>query len=79
MNILTADDDHYFRDMLQQALQKSGHNLFFAENGLEAWQLFKKTDMHIIISDWLMPHMDGLALCKKIRSVPKKITPISLC
>ena len=39
-----------------------------AENGLQAWELFEENEIDMVITDWMMPLMDGLDLCKKIRS-----------
>ncbi|OEU71877.1 MAG: hypothetical protein BA864_11110, partial [Desulfuromonadales bacterium C00003093] len=46
-----------------------GHRVLAAENGIKAWELFQQNDIEMVITDWIMPGMDGLALCKKIRSL----------
>src|SRR5579859_2629217 len=71
MRILIADDDLTSRLVLQATLKKLGHMVTSASNGLEALQAFDKQSVPILISDMLMPGMDGLELCRRIRSVPR--------
>ena len=69
MKILIAEDDAVSRMILRRAVEKVGHECLAAEDGDEAWELYRKTpDVDAIISDWMMPGMDGLELCRKIRS-----------
>lgn len=44
-----------------------GHNFVSAEDGRKAWELFNQQKFKMVITDWMMPHMDGLALCRQIR------------
>ena len=69
MNILLADDDLFSRALLNSTLKKLGHDPVMAANGEEALELFKKSYFHIVISDWMMPFVDGLALCRAIRNL----------
>jgi sigma-B regulation protein RsbU (phosphoserine phosphatase) len=57
--------------VLETSLKKRGHEVVALENGLKAWQAIEKQYFPVIISDWLMPEMDGLALFRKVRSVPR--------
>jgi two-component system NtrC family sensor kinase len=68
MKVLVADDDPLSRRLLQSYLEKWGHEVTVAKDGAEAWQLFEQGDFPIVISDWVMPEMDGLELIGKIRS-----------
>jgi|SRR6516165_3330286 sigma-B regulation protein RsbU (phosphoserine phosphatase) len=68
MKVLIAEDDPISRQVLQNYLEKWGHEVIAAENGAEAWRLFQSTDIHIVISDWMMPEMNGLELVFRIRS-----------
>jgi len=69
MRILVADDDCTSLVLLSSLLEKQGHECILAEDGKQAWDLYQQqTDIHIIISDWLMPNIDGLQLCKFIRA-----------
>ena len=67
MDILIADDSVVSRKLLQKMLEEFGHTVVAAEDGMAAWELFKKRQFKIVITDWMMPLMDGLALCQKIR------------
>jgi phosphoserine phosphatase RsbU/P len=69
VKILIAEDERTSRLVLQKSLQKLGHEVNCAEDGNIAWTMFRQTYYPVLISDWLMPHMDGLSLCRTIRSV----------
>lgn len=68
MKILTVEDDEVSRKVLRQALTQLGHEVVEAENGEEAWALLHREELRLIISDWMMPEVDGLELCRRIRS-----------
>ncbi|MGD9160917.1 MAG: response regulator [Desulfobacteraceae bacterium] len=71
MKILIVEDDYVSRDVLQKTLQKAGYDTVTAEDGLEALERYHEADINLIISDWMMPNMDGISLCKKIREISK--------
>ncbi len=68
MRILIAEDDLDSQTLLKVILQKEGHEIVTADNGLAAWEKFQQEDIHLLITDWVMPEMSGLDLCKKIRA-----------
>ncbi len=69
MKLLLAEDDAVSRTILKKSVEKLGHQSVVAADGEEAWDLFQKTpDLDVIISDWMMPGMDGLELCRRIRA-----------
>ena len=68
MKILVVEDDLVSRRLLQKTLGEWGYDIIPAENGQEAWDVFTKGDIKFVIADWLMPVMDGVTLCRKIRS-----------
>jgi signal transduction histidine kinase len=72
MQTLIAEDDYISRSMLKKVLTEMGHVVIEAENGQQAWQLLQEASYRIVISDWMMPEMDGLELCKKIRNSTQK-------
>jgi two-component system, cell cycle response regulator len=68
VKILIAEDDAVSRTILRRAVEKFGHECLAAEDGKEAWELYRETpEVGAIISDWMMPGMDGLELCRKVR------------
>ncbi len=69
MDILVADDDRIVRAMLEKALVEWGHSVAMAEDGAAAWQLIQENKFDLVISDWLMPVMNGVELCECIRQL----------
>lgn len=69
MNILLADDDQVTRRLLKNKIAQWGYTVHTAENGQSAWNLVEQLSIDIVVSDWLMPVMDGLELCRKIRNM----------
>jgi len=72
MKVLVADDDPVSRRLLQNYLQKWGYEVVVTVNGAEAWQQFEQDDFPMVISDWMMPEMDGPELIRRIREGRKK-------
>lgn len=68
MKILAVEDDLVSRKILKQALHRLGHETVEADDGDEALRLIKQETMRVIVSDWLMPGVDGLTLCRRIRT-----------
>jgi CheY-like chemotaxis protein len=68
MKVLVAEDDLVSRKLLTKTLDRWGHEVVTAFDGQEAWEAFHKQDIHFLITDWMMPRMDGIELCRKIRS-----------
>jgi DNA-binding response OmpR family regulator len=68
MDILVADDDPTGRFLLGSALTQLGHTVTEATNGCEAWEAWKREHYQLVISDWMMPGVDGLELCRRIRA-----------
>jgi DNA-binding response OmpR family regulator len=66
--ILIAEDDLISAKVLQAALFKLGYEPDIARDGAEAWDKFNQEPARLIVSDWMMPRLDGLALCEKIRA-----------
>jgi len=64
-----AEDDIVSRLILASTLQKQGHEVVGAENGLKAWEAFQKEYFPVLILDWLMPGMDGVTLCRHVRTL----------
>jgi sigma-B regulation protein RsbU (phosphoserine phosphatase) len=71
MKVLIAEDDQISAQVLCSHLQKWGHEVITAETGTAAWRLFQQDDIALVITDWMMPEMDGLELVRRIRSSPR--------
>jgi DNA-binding response OmpR family regulator len=66
--ILIAEDDPISAKILHAALSKFGYEPVIAQDGAEAWDIFNREPARLIVSDWMMPGLDGLALCEKVRA-----------
>ncbi len=67
MRILIAEDELISRKLMTRTLLRWGHEVSVACDGQEAWELLQSEDIHFVITDWMMPRMDGIELCKQIR------------
>lgn len=71
VKILAVEDDVVARAVLRKALQKLGHDVIEAKDGQEAWALMEAEPVRVIVSDWMMPNLSGLDLCRKLRARPE--------
>jgi diguanylate cyclase (GGDEF)-like protein len=67
--ILIADDDPVTRKLLERTLTKKGYAVTVVDDGHTAWERFQEEFFPLVVSDWMMPGMDGLEICKAIRGV----------
>jgi diguanylate cyclase (GGDEF)-like protein len=67
MRVLVADDDRTSRLIAQAALRSLGHECHTASEGQQAWDMIRSCRPDVVISDWLMPGLTGLELCRNIR------------
>jgi two-component system chemotaxis response regulator CheY len=70
VRVLVAEDSALTRAMLSNALTAMGHECLVAVDGDEAWARFQATGADVIISDRLMPGLDGIELCRRVREHP---------
>ena len=68
IKILLVDDEPDILEIVGYNLKNEGYQVFTAKNGLEAIKMAKKTIPHLIILDIMMPEMDGIEACEKIRA-----------
>jgi putative two-component system response regulator len=66
--VLVVDDEEVARNMICSFLNARGIDCVTAANGVEALTLFDQQQPRLIISDWIMPEMDGLELCRRVRT-----------
>ncbi len=75
MRILVAEDDQLSRTLLVRVLTDMGHEVVAADDGDQAWEAFRREPFAVVVTDWLMPHCDGLELTKRIRTVRARFYP----
>jgi len=68
VRVLIADDSEMARLLLEGVVEELGHECLVAVDGAEAWDLYQRIGADVVISDWLMPGLDGLELCRRVRA-----------
>ncbi len=68
MKILIAEDQPTAALLLRRFLECMGNEVFAAADGVEAWNALQTEHVPLLITDWMMPRMDGLELCQRIRT-----------
>jgi CheY-like chemotaxis protein len=74
-HILVIDDDEFFRDVLEQMLKKEGHKVTVSHDGVHAIDLLKRIEPDLIITDILMPNMDGVEFIMQLSKLSNN-TPV---
>jgi len=74
--ILIAEDEKVMRSMLADYLENFDYELFLAEDGAIAWELWNNNKCDLLISDINMPNMNGIDLLKNIKNVDKSFPVI---
>src|SRR5262249_12895856 len=67
MRVMVVEDSHVSRLILERSVAALGHEVIAADDGVRAWELFGSAAVDVVISDWMMPNLDGLELCRRIR------------
>lgn len=75
IRILVVEDDVYFQRVLVKRLSAEGYQVFSAADGREGMKLIVTQDPDLVISDWMMPHVDGLELCQSVKTGLKEAAP----
>jgi diguanylate cyclase (GGDEF)-like protein len=65
--VLVAEDDRFYRRILEKRLEAAGHEVVVTTNGAEAWELVQEDPPEVLLSDWMMPRMDGFELCRHVK------------
>lgn len=68
MKVLVADDDFGSRLVAKAAVEQSGHECIVAADGSSAWELYRQHQPQVVVTDLMMPGLNGLELCRAIRS-----------
>jgi two-component system, NtrC family, sensor kinase len=67
MKVLLAEDSMVMRELLITQLRAWDYDVVEAEDGEQAWQLFQQDSIPLVLTDWVMPQVDGLELIRRIR------------
>lgn len=67
MKILAVEDDPVASAVLVQTLRRLGHDVVAAVNGEQALRVLATDPVRVVVSDWVMPDVDGLELCRRVR------------
>lgn len=76
--VLFVDDNEEILRSLKRGLLDESYNKFFAKSGKEALEVLKRKEVHVIVTDMLMPEMTGLELLRIVRKEYPNITGIIL-
>ncbi len=68
LQVMVAEAEDSSRELLVRTLEEWGFSVVQAVDGLDAWQMFESEPVKLIIADWKMPNLDGIELCRKVRS-----------
>ena len=67
MSILVVDDEKEIADLVEIYLVSDGYRVFKADNAKDGLEILEKEEVHLVLLDIMMPGMDGLEMCKRIR------------
>ena len=76
MNLLVIDDEKTQRDSLTGFLEHIGYNVISAETGQQGLELLEKSSIHVVISDFRMPGLDGLRVVEEVKKINPSILVI---
>ena len=72
MKILLVEDDLMTLTLVSRMLEKNGYQVVKAHDGEEAWEIIQNEPFSMVITDWIMPTIDGLELCSRIKAHQKQ-------
>ena len=71
--LLVAEDNPVFQSMLRNLLKRWGYDVVIVQDGLEAWRVLDSSDPpRLAILDWMMPGLDGVEICRRLRAAPRE-------
>jgi len=75
IRILVVEDDLIFQRVLNKRLSVDGYQVFLASDGREGMKAIVAHEPDLVISDWMMPHVDGLELCQSVKTGLREAAP----
>jgi two-component system OmpR family response regulator len=78
MDVLVVEDDKDICEALKVVLEPEGFTVQFAYNGLSALAAFEQHPPDVILLDWMLPGLDGIEVCNRIRATPNGSAPYIL-
>ena len=73
MKVLIAEDDNITRRRLEKLLEEMGLEVVSCSDGIEAWEIIQSENApHLLLLDWMMPGIDGIEICRKIRKLARE-------
>jgi len=66
--VLVAEDDGFYRGIVEERLVRAGHDVVCVADGAEAWRVLENRPFEVLLADWMMPAMDGYELCRRVKS-----------
>ena len=73
MKVLVADDNRVSRLLLERILRNLGYDPVLTENGRSAFAAIVREEIPLLVTDWNMPEMDGLELCRRLRAPSRRV------
>jgi diguanylate cyclase (GGDEF)-like protein len=73
ISVLIADDAAVSRTLLRRTLARENFTVLEAATGLEALHLFEQHHPNVVVTDWMMPDLNGIELCRQIQPTKKKV------
>src|SRR5688500_14110371 len=78
IDVYVVEDDPATRAALLEALSRRGHAVAAFADGEEAWLACQRRLPALVLVDWLLPGLDGLELCRRVRALPAGRSPVIL-
>lgn len=73
MKVLIAEDDPVSSYVLAARIKKMGHEVLVTEDGRQAWEVYQREHPRLVITDWMMPVMNGIELIRLIRNADTEL------
>jgi CheY-like chemotaxis protein len=76
--VLVVDDDQIDRMIIESLLRLDGHEIVFAEDGVKALAVYKKRRFDVVVTDLVMPNLNGLKLIKELLALDPRVSIVAI-